>query len=108
MSPIDEKPSRNEDEYFTRVNAEQIKALRSQLDDARDKAERESHRMRCPRDGARLETREHHHVKIDVCPECGGTWLDKGELEHLVTKETKGVMNSILNWFKEETRSPVK
>ena len=83
MSPIDEKPSRNEEEYFTRRNAEQIKALRAQLDEARDKAERASHTMRCPRDGARLDTREHHQMKIEVCPECGGTWLDKGELEIL-------------------------
>ena len=83
MKPVDEKPSRNEDEYFTRINAEQIKALRAQLDEAREKAERASHRMRCPRDGAKLETREHHNLKIDVCPDCGGTWLDKGELEIL-------------------------
>ena len=83
MSPIDEKPSRNEDEYYTRVNAEQIKKLRAELDEARERAERESHRMRCPRDGATLQTRDHHQTKIDVCPECGGTWLDKGELEIL-------------------------
>ncbi len=89
MPPIDEKPSRNEDEYFTRVNAEQIKALRAQLDEARERAERESHRMRCPRDGATLVEREQQHTKIDVCPECGGTWLDKGELEMLEQVRTE-------------------
>ena len=65
---MDDKPSRNEDEYFTRLNAEQIKALRAQLDAARHQAERESHRMRCPRCGAKLEERTRGHVTLDVCP----------------------------------------
>jgi Zn-finger nucleic acid-binding protein len=25
--------------------------------------------------------REHRGVKVDVCSECSGMWLDKGELE---------------------------
>jgi uncharacterized protein len=98
MSPIDEKPSRNEDEYFTRVNAEQIKSLRAQLDTARQEAERASHRMRCPRCGAQLEEREHAGIKIDVCPECGGTWLDKGELEilaHVEQSEVRRYINTL-------------
>jgi hypothetical protein len=99
MKPVDEKPSRNEDEYFTRINAEQIKALRRQLDEARERAARESSRMRCPRDGAHLETREHHHMKIEVCPECGGTWLDKGELEILEHVEHSEVRRYIDTLF---------
>jgi hypothetical protein len=98
MKPIDDKPSRNEDEYFTRVNAEQIKALRAQLDAARQQAERESHRMRCPRDGAHLQEREHQGMKIDVCPDCGGTWLDKGELEvleHVEHSEVRRYINTL-------------
>ena len=39
--------------------------------------------MRCPRCGGQLVERKHQHVTIDVCDECGGTWLDKGELEML-------------------------
>jgi hypothetical protein len=99
MKPIAEKPSKNEDEYFTRVNAEQIKSLRAQLDEARERAERQSHMMRCPRDGAHLETREHHHMKIEVCPECGGTWLDKGELEILERVEHSEVRRYIDTLF---------
>jgi uncharacterized C2H2 Zn-finger protein len=80
---IDEKPSRNEDEYFARLDAELIKQRRARLDEERARTERASHYMRCPRCGASLEERRHHHMKIDVCPECGGTWLDKGELQML-------------------------
>ena len=83
MTPIDDKPSRNEDEYFARENAEAIKAMRAQLDAAREKAERESHLMRCPRCGGALRERKQGSVVIDVCDDCGGTWLDKGELELL-------------------------
>ena len=99
MKPIDEKPSRNEEEYFTRKNAELIKSLRAQLDDARQQTERASHRMRCPRDGGKLEEREHHGMKIDVCPECGGTWLDKGELEILERVEHSEVRRYIDTLF---------
>ena len=99
MKPVDEKPSRNEDEYFTRVNAEQIKELRKQLDEAREQAERASHRMHCPRCGAKLVEREHHHMKIDVCPDCGGTWLDKGELEVLERVDRNEVRRYINTLF---------
>ena len=81
--PTDERPSRNEDEYFVRRDAELIKERRARLDAERALQERSSHRNKCPRDGADLVERTHHHVKIDECPECGGVWLDKGELQML-------------------------
>ncbi len=38
--------------------------------------------MMCPRDGAECERRVHAAgVELDWCPECGGVWLDKGEIE---------------------------
>jgi ribosomal protein L37AE/L43A len=81
--PIDTKPSRNEDEYFARENAELINSLRAQRDREREATERAAHLMRCPRCGGKLEERRHHKVTVDVCASCGGTWLDKGELEML-------------------------
>ena len=81
--PIDEKPSRNEDEYFTKQDLELIRARRAQLDAERAKKDRSAHYMKCPKCGADLVERELANVKIDVCPECKGTWLDAGELELL-------------------------
>jgi hypothetical protein len=75
--PIDEKPSRNEEEYFARRNAELIAEQRAKLDQSRQQRERASHFMKCPRCGADLKEREYHHVRIDECSECGGMWLDK-------------------------------
>lgn len=79
--PIEAKPSRNEDEYFARLDAELMKERRAKLDDQRLSRERESHLHKCPSCGSDLEAREHHHVKVDECMDCGGMWLDKGELE---------------------------
>ena len=81
MSSVDNKPSRNEEEYFARENAERVKELRAKLDASRADAERQSHLGRCPRCGGHLEEKKRHNLTIDVCQECGGTWLDKGELE---------------------------
>ena len=81
--PIQEKPSRNEEEYFARRNAELIKEQRAKLDQSRLSQERASHYMKCPKCGSDLAEREFHHVRIDECRECGGMWLDKGEVEML-------------------------
>ena len=79
--PIEEKPSRNEDEYFARLDADLMKERRARLDEERRTQERTSHYNKCPKCGCDLEEREHQGVKIDQCSECSGMWLDKGELE---------------------------
>lgn len=87
----DEKPSRNEEEYFARQDAELMKAKRAELDAQRAKAARAQALMKCPKDGSDLKEREFHHVKIDVCPECNGVWLDQGELEILAIHDRNPV-----------------
>jgi uncharacterized protein len=82
---IEEKPSRNEDEYFAKVNAELLKAQREKLDAERAAAKRESdkqtHYMKCPKCGSDLQEESHGPIKIDRCTNCSGVWLDSGELE---------------------------
>ncbi len=87
----DEKPSRNEEEYFARQEAELLKARRAQLDAERVKTARSQTLMKCPKDGADLQEREFHHVKIDVCTQCKGVWLDPGELEILAMQDRNPV-----------------
>lgn len=92
MTIRDEKPSRNEDEYFVKMDAELLKARRAKLDAERLKRERSIHLMKCPKCGADLVEREMQHVKVDQCTECEGIWLDKGEMEMLIhTEESSGV-----------------
>ena len=96
----DEKPSKNETEYFARLDAELMKQRRATLDAERMKRERSTHLGKCPKDGSDLTEREHHHVKVDECPECGGIWLDKGELEMIEEFDQRGsgFMGSLLRF----------
>jgi len=94
---IDEKPSRNEDEYFARQNLEKIQEMRRKLDADRLKAERSAHHGKCPRCGTDLSERHEENVKIDECGDCGGVWLDKGELEQLrLVNKARGVSGGVL------------
>lgn len=87
----EEKPSRNEEEYFAKLNAELIKERRAALDVARSQTQRSAHYMKCPKCGADLVEVEHHHVKVDRCPDCHGVWLDAGEIELLEHASAGGV-----------------
>jgi Zn-finger nucleic acid-binding protein len=40
--------------------------------------------MRCPLDDAQLREVTRQGVQIDICPECKGVWLERGELEKLM------------------------
>ena len=55
--------------------------------------------MRCPRCGGHLRDQMHHHVRIEVCPDCGGTWLDKGELEILEFHDTSNIRRFMRDVF---------
>jgi Zn-finger nucleic acid-binding protein len=77
----EDQPSRNEDEYFVKQDAELLKQMRAKLDAERAKAGRTSAEMKCPRDGAALQERQFHHAVVDVCPQCNGMWLDAGEID---------------------------
>jgi hypothetical protein len=81
---------RNQDEFFLRESADLLKRRRQELDADRERRERESHRMRCPKCGGHLAERLHHGVRVDECPDCGGVFLDKGELELLEHLDQEG------------------
>lgn len=85
-----DKPSRNEDEYFVKQDAELLRKQRAQAEAAAREAERKTHYMKCPKDGYDLTTIERHGVQVDFCAHCGGLWLDKGELELLEEREGQG------------------
>ncbi len=80
MARGEDQPSRNEDEYFVKQDAELLKQMRAKLDAERAKAQT-AQRMKCPRDGAELHEKQYHHAVVDVCPTCNGMWLDAGEVE---------------------------
>ena len=95
----EEKPSRNEEEYFARLNAELIKERRAALDKARAQTTQEEPLMKCPRCGGTLKEVEHHNVKIDQCSSCNGVWLDAGEIELLEHAHESGVTRFFTSMF---------
>src|SRR5438045_5217145 len=91
-----DNPSKNEEEYFARQDAELVikeRAIRAQAALA---AERRSHLGKCPKCGADLERIELHGVQVDQCPEDGGMWLEAGELEVLSKHHDPGFMGRVL------------
>ena len=101
---VQEKPSRNEDEYFVKRDAELIKARREKLDEERRRRERAQHHMKCPKCGADLKEREMHGVKVDACPECHGTWLDQGEVALLAHHRESNVSRVIADLLRVRFR----
>ena len=83
-----DKPSRNEEEYFARQEAELLEQSRKEIQKMAIKKERNSNYMKCTKFGADLNTVDYHGVQVDRCPECDGVWLDAGVVESLVKKET--------------------
>lgn len=49
--------------------------------------------MRCPLCDVPMKEVERRGVLIDVCPECRGVWLDRGELEKLLATNPDHVEN---------------
>jgi Transcription factor zinc-finger len=90
------KPSKNEDEYFAKLDAELISSTREQERQALEETERHSHYMKCPKDGHDLVTVNLHSIQVENCPHCGGTWLDVGELGALLRHEEPGLIRRVL------------
>jgi len=91
-----DKPSRNEDEYFAREEAERLAKLRAKGRAEQTAAERKLHFMKCPKDGADLHTEVFHGVHIDRCPECQGIWLDGEEVALLMKEDNPGVLGRVM------------
>ena len=92
-----DKPSRNEDEYFVKQDAELLRKQRAQTEAAASDAERKTHYMKCPKDGYDLASSTYHGVQIETCPHCGGMWLDAGELEAVSHEERPGLLTRVLS-----------
>ena len=93
----EKKPSRNEDEYFVKQEAELIKHQRQLAENAALETERRSHYMKCPKDGYDLTSSQYHGVQIEICPHCGGMWLDAGEIDVVAHEERPALFTRVLS-----------
>ena len=44
--------------------------------------------MACPVDGTTLVMSERSGIEIDYCPSCRGVWLDRGELDKIIERNS--------------------
>lgn len=99
-----EKPSQTEEEYFARIEAEKKKKLaeqkKTQLSTEEREREKALHWMHCPKCGMELHPIPFRAVTIDKCFHCHGVFLDDGELEKIVGKES-GFLKGLMSLFKE-------
>lgn len=90
MSEID-KPSKAEDEYFTKLELERKKQWEKERQAKMGTEEKEKlkelHYMKCPKCGMDLHTIDYKNLKLDRCVSCNGTWFDAGEMETLLASE---------------------
>lgn len=89
------RPSEREAEYIARMEYDRLKKIEEEKH-KRLKAEeknklKELHYMRCPKCGMELIEIDYKGIKIDKCSECGGIWLDAGELEAVSKLEKSGL-----------------
>jgi uncharacterized protein len=103
MSEGYDKPSKAEDEYFARQEVERRKkwAAEQSAKMANEEKERvkQAHWMKCPKCGMDLQEIELHGVKVDQCANCGGIFLDAGELEQF-EKHDQGVVSRVFSIFR--------
>lgn len=92
-----DKPSRNEDEYFAREDAELMRKQRERAHSAAVEAERKTHYMKCPKDGYDLTSSGYHGVQIETCPHCGGMWLDAGEIDAVAHEERPALLTRVIS-----------
>jgi len=92
-----------EEEYFARENLTKLKnlALEKNAKLAAEEKERlkKLHWMRCAKCGSELHEVLFRGVTIDKCFNCGGVFLDNGELEKVAGAES-GLVSSVMSLFK--------
>jgi uncharacterized protein len=51
--------------------------------------------MKCPNDDTTLAMSDRQGIEIDYCPTCRGVWLDRGELDKLIERESRWLEDSV-------------
>ena len=90
------KPSKSEDEYFAREEAELLKQQRERARQAADEAARKLHYMKCPKDGHDMEQVTFHGVTVERCTHCQGVFLDAPEIEAITAHEDVGLLGRVV------------
>ena len=88
-----------EDIYFAQRDRELLDKLRGQL----RKVETVEAARSCPKCPGRMEGYTFEGLPLDRCHECGGIWLDRGELEAIVRLISRGRLGAWLDTLAAKT-----
>jgi hypothetical protein len=99
-----ERTARSEQAAAPQASAAELQSLRRQLDESRRERQEASSKERfwmiCPRCGGKLEEVAHEGITLDRCHACAGIYLDRGELEAIMSaKSAGGVFRSLRDLF---------
>lgn len=96
--------SKAEEEYFLRLEREQLAKAQAASALANAAAERQAlkdlHADHCGKCGGAMNPRDFQGVEIDVCDDCGAVLLDPGELEQLAGKDASGAFAGLASLFR--------
>ncbi len=105
---LEQRRKQQEESYFREQERKLLEKLRAKADHERKQREREqrkhAHWMKCPKCGHDLHETKMEEVKVDRCGNCGGVYLDAGELEILLAASAETIFH---RWFgkKKKKRS---
>jgi Zn-finger nucleic acid-binding protein len=94
-NPLDDRKKALEEDYFRRKEQEAIEKLRARMQAEEQAKADEASSLPCPRCDGRLIETTFEDVKIDRCNGCMGIWLDAGELEQLIKRESGGWLSRL-------------
>ena len=80
---LDDRGRALENEYFRRQEQELIEKLKSKLNAENAQVSD----LGCPKCDGKLVETDFENIKMDVCNNCTGVWLDAGELAQIVDKD---------------------
>lgn len=100
-----------EDGWFRQNEAAMLEAARKKREEAdkvRQSAElearRKAHWRKCPKCGADMRVESISDVEVEKCPDCGGIFFDRGELETMILRhdsERRGFFRKLLGLSKD-------
>jgi uncharacterized protein len=88
------EPLTKEEQYFLETEVKRLKKIHEEHLHKTAQAEKlrlkDLHYLHCAKCGQEMATTVMAGVEIEVCADCGGIYLDAGELEKIISEKTRG------------------
>lgn len=88
-----------EDIFFAERDRELLAKLKAQL----QKVKKTDSGLRCPKCPGLLESYTFQGYALDRCDQCGGVWMDQGELEGVIRKVNRGPLGEWIDTLTAKT-----